>query len=297
MGQKHYASVQRVFWIAVIGIMFILEMGCANMQQKPSERSPVEAETTWRENQLSRARQLLSEVEHSPSANLEELRNKLREAQGKTASVLEVNPNDAEARELAGRIEQLLSKLSFRPHDDHPWVAEAEATLNRLAALIKGNGPRSEVEALHTHLCRLAKRIEKYKPVEAARFQQKAEELWELYTSNLKKTGQDCSKLDFLGPSCAEELIMDLPEVKSLAEQISKHKEVRPIIIVEDEPNPNAKPGTEEAAFRVYFGEDHGTHTVRVLTFSVDARTRNIFVYNDALSERIPYEEWKKKKK
>ena len=90
---------------------------------------------------------------------------------------------------------------------------------------------------------------------------------------------------------------MDLPEVESLAEEISKHKEVRPIIIVEAEPDPNAKPGTEEAAFRVYFGEDHKTHTVRMLTFSVDGQTRKIFVYNDALSERVPYEEWRKKKK
>jgi hypothetical protein len=45
------------------------------------------------------------------------------------------------------------------------------------------------------------------------------------------------------------------------------------------------------------FGEDHKTHTVRVLTFSIDVETRRIFVYNDALSERIPYEEWRKKKK
>jgi hypothetical protein len=90
---------------------------------------------------------------------------------------------------------------------------------------------------------------------------------------------------------------MDLPEVEALAEQISKHKGVSPIIMVEAEPDLNAKPGTEEAGFRVYFGEDHKTHTVRVLTFSVDARTRKIFVYNDALSERIPYEEWKNKKK
>jgi hypothetical protein len=297
MGKKTYASVQRLFLIAAIGIMFILEMGCANVQQKSVERSPVEAEITWRENQLSRARQLLSEVEHSPSANLDELRNKLREAQAKTASVLEVNPNDSEARELADRIEQLLSKLSFRPHDDHPWVAEAEATLNRLAALIKGNGPRSEIEGLYTHLCKLAKRIEKNKPAEAAKFQQRAEELWELYASNLTMTGQDCSEIDFLTPSCAEELIMDLPEVESLAEQISKHKGVSPIIMVEAEPDLNAEPGTEEAAFRVYFGEDHGTHTVRVLTFSLDAQARKIFVYNDALSERIPFEEWKNKKK
>jgi hypothetical protein len=89
----------------------------------------------------------------------------------------------------------------------------------------------------------------------------------------------------------------DLPEVQSLDEDISKHKGVRPIIIVESEPDASAKPGTEEAAFRVYFGEDHKTHTVRVLTFSVDGQTRKIFVYNDALPERIPYEEWKKKKK
>ena len=109
--------------------------------------------------------------------------------------------------------------------------------------------------------------------------------------------GQDCSKVEFLSPSCAEELIMDLPEVESLAERISKHKGVRPIIIVEAEPDPNAKTGTEEAAFRVYFGEDHKTHTVRVMTFSVDGRTRKIFVYNDALSQRISYEEWKKRKK
>ena len=90
---------------------------------------------------------------------------------------------------------------------------------------------------------------------------------------------------------------MDLPEVQSLAEEISKHKGVRPIIIVESEPGPNANPAAEEAAFRVYFGEDHKTHTVRVLTFSVDAQTRQIFVYSETLSERIPYEEWPKKKK
>jgi hypothetical protein len=435
MGQKLCASVQRVFWISAIGIMFIVQTGCANMQEKPSDRSPGATETRRREDQLARARQLLFEVEHSPSANLDELRNRLHQAQDETAAVLKVNPDDAEALELSHRIEDLLSKLGRRPHDDHPWVAEAEATLNRLTTLVKGGGSRSEVEALHTHLRKLAKRIEGYKAADAAKYQQSAEELWGLYANRLTRIngicpgcatldltslaegvtrprllgagdytlddleamkvqgfttlltgdfnrddtpdvaligrddrggkkrlfvliasvqkngyqrlfletlewdkaalttqdgtlilseifyasddfwkliwngktfefhyagedmGQDCSKVDFLSPSCAEELIMDLPEVQSLAEEISKHKGVTPIIIVESEPDPNANPGTEEAAFRVYFGEDHKTHTVRVLTFSVDAQTRKIFVYNDALSQRIPYEEWKKKKK
>jgi hypothetical protein len=109
--------------------------------------------------------------------------------------------------------------------------------------------------------------------------------------------GQDCSKVDFLSPSSAEELFIDLPEAQLLAEEISKHKGVRPIIIVESEPDPNAKSGTEEAAFRVYFGEDHKTHSVRVLTFLIDAETRQIFVYDDALSERIPLEVWRKNRK
>jgi hypothetical protein len=121
MGKKTYALVQRVLLIAAIGIVFILEMGCANMQEKPSDRSPGATETRRREDQLARARQLLFEVEHSPSANLDELRNRLHQAQDETAAVLKVNPDDAEALELSRRIEDLLSKLAHRPHDDHPW--------------------------------------------------------------------------------------------------------------------------------------------------------------------------------
>ena len=435
MEKKACTSAQWAWLIAAIGIVFIVQMGCANMQEKPSDRSPGATETGRREDRLTRARKLLSEVEHSPSANLDELRNKLQQARDETRAVLELNPQDAEALELSNRIEGLLVKLARRPHDDHPWVAEAEATLNRLTALIKGNRSRSEIETLHTHLRMLVKRIEGYKPVDAAKYQQSAQELWALYASRLTKIegicndcaaleltslakgfsrprlvgagdftlddleamktqgfstlltgdfnrdgvldvavigrgdeggkkrlflliasvekngyhrlflealewdkaalmtqdrililseifyasddfwklvwngktfefhyagedmGQDCSKVDFLSPSCAEELIMDLPEVQSLAEEISKHKGVRPIIIVESEPDPNAKSGTEEAAFRVYFGEDHKTHSVRVLTFLIDAETRQIFVYDDALSERIPLEVWRKNRK
>jgi hypothetical protein len=121
MQQKLYVSVQRLFLIAAAGIMFILQLGCANTQEKPSNRLPAASEIQWREDRLARGRQLFFEVEHSPSANLDELRNKLHQAQDETAAVLKVNPDDAEALELSHRIEDLLSKFGHRPHDDHPW--------------------------------------------------------------------------------------------------------------------------------------------------------------------------------
>ena len=98
----------------------------------------------------------------------------------------------------------------------------------------------------------------------------------------------DCKKRRVLDLDCAEELIADLPEVQALMDQITQHEGVTPMIITESEPDPRAKAGTEAAMYQIYVGENHQTHTVRRLTFAVDARTRRVFIYDDARGKRIP---------
>jgi hypothetical protein len=71
-------------------------------------------------------------------------------------------------------------------------VTEAEATLERLIALVKGGGPRSKVEELHTHLRKLAQRLEGEKAADAARYNKHARELWEVYAIRLAKIENVC---------------------------------------------------------------------------------------------------------
>ncbi|HWR57420.1 MAG TPA: hypothetical protein VN328_00910 [Thermodesulfovibrionales bacterium] len=90
----------------------------------------------------------------------------------------------------------------------------------------------------------------------------------------------------------AEKIIWELPEVRLRAERIRKSG-ARPFTRIESEPEAEAKPGTEKAAFTIYFGEKHVTHTVREITFLVDAYTRKISVYDEVTDNIMPLEQWK----
>ena len=185
MGPRAFALAMSLVLLASAVALAARERARANAQENPSKHSSPASVSQQREQQLALACQLLSETEHSPSANPEELRDKLRQARAATQAVLEANSQDAEALDLSARIEALLAALAPRRHDDHPWTAEAEATLDRLTALVKGGGPRHQVEDLHTHLRRLARRLETANPAGAARYQQRAQVLWALYASRL----------------------------------------------------------------------------------------------------------------
>jgi hypothetical protein len=78
-------------------------------------------------------------------------------------------------------------------------VAEADITAVRLEVLIKGSGRRQEVEELHTLLRELAGQLQSGSPADARRLQQRARELWVLYTpslANLRGLCKGCPPLD-----------------------------------------------------------------------------------------------------
>jgi len=107
--------------------------------------------------------------------------------------------------------------------------------------------------------------------------------------------GSECYRKRTLEVKCAVKLISDLKEVWILTQVISRHEGARPIIFAESESEPEheARPGTEVAACRIYFGEERRDEKLRLMTFSIDPYSEEIFVYNRQ-SERIPLEEWRK---
>jgi hypothetical protein len=81
------------------------------------------------------------------------------------------------------------------------------------------------------------------------------------------------------GPVVSEEqahrAVWGLAEVEAKAEEL-RALGIRPFTVTSSEPEPGTSPGTDSAAYVIYFGEDHGTHTVHVATFLVDARTGQV---------------------
>ena len=142
---------------------------------------------------LATARKLLAEVERSPSAYLPELRAKLHEARTEAAAVLQRQPEHGEARELLTRIDTLLAQLAPRGRPEHPTEAEAAATLERLEALVKGGGPRREVEAVHTRLRRLVVRLQRETVAAATLYESRARFLWGSYASRLTTVDDVCA--------------------------------------------------------------------------------------------------------
>jgi len=91
----------------------------------------------------------------------------------------------------------------------------------------------------------------------------------------------------------AEKIVWELSEVKLRADQIRKNGG-KPFTKIESSPEKNAKPGTPQSAYTIYFGEDTGTHTNRVWTFLIDAQTKKISVYDAVTDSTIPLKDWRK---
>jgi hypothetical protein len=126
---------------------------------------------------LDVARRLLSEVEHSPSANLDELRATLLQARAAINAALKANADHPETVELSKRIDALLLLLAPKPRAEHPQLAEADALADRLTAAVKGGGSCDEINDLSTHLLILAEQVEPTYPEAASRFRQRVDEL------------------------------------------------------------------------------------------------------------------------
>jgi len=94
----------------------------------------------------------------------------------------------------------------------------------------------------------------------------------------------------------AERIVLELPEVRLRADKIRKGG-ARPFTRIESVPEPGSKPGSTGSAYTIYFGEDGGTHTVRAMTFQVDAYTRKISVYDVVTDSVLSLEEWRKTQK
>ena len=91
----------------------------------------------------------------------------------------------------------------------------------------------------------------------------------------------------------AEKIVWELPEVKLRSDQIRKSG-AKPFTKIESRPEKNAKPGTPQSVYTIYFGEDMGTHTNRVWTFLIDTQTRKISVYDAVTDSTIPLKDWRK---
>ena len=59
-------------------------------------------------------------------------------------------------------------------------------------------------------------------------------------------------------------------------------------------PDAKAKAGEPAAAYEIYVGENHVSHTVRVMTFIVDAYDGNVSVYDVVTNRIIPIEQYRK---
>ncbi len=94
----------------------------------------------------------------------------------------------------------------------------------------------------------------------------------------------------------AEEIVWNMPEVKAIANRM-KGTGVNPFAMITGYPDPDAKPGEKSAVYEVYVGENHGTHTVRVMTFVVDAYSGEVSVYDEVADRIIPIEEYRKQVK
>jgi hypothetical protein len=91
----------------------------------------------------------------------------------------------------------------------------------------------------------------------------------------------------------AEEIVWNLPEVKAIMQRM-KWTGANPFAMITGYPNPGAKPGEQAAVYEVYVGENHGTHTVRAMTFIVDAYGGKVSVYDEVADRVIPLEQYRK---
>ncbi len=129
---------------------------------------------------LASTRQMLVDVEHSPSANLEILRAKLMEARRMTEAALKFDINNQEAKQLQRRIDDLLAELAPKMHSSYPSSEEAWSTLDRLIALVKGGAPFGEIESTRTKLEQLVMKLELESPEEALDIRQQLHDLHDL---------------------------------------------------------------------------------------------------------------------
>jgi hypothetical protein len=86
----------------------------------------------------------------------------------------------------------------------------------------------------------------------------------------------ECGRLA-LSEEQAHRAVWELPEVEERAQEM-RAQGVRPFTMTSSEPEARAVKGTESAAYVIYFGEDHGTHTVHVATFLVDPKTGEVTI-------------------
>ncbi len=90
----------------------------------------------------------------------------------------------------------------------------------------------------------------------------------------------------------AQGLIWALPEVQACASYLRQYG-VQPVTITMSTPSPSAQPGTAAADYVIRLAEDHGSYTVPVDTFAVDAYTEQIYVYDVNSDKMVPLQEWR----
>ena len=91
----------------------------------------------------------------------------------------------------------------------------------------------------------------------------------------------------------AEEIVWNLPEVKAFAKRM-KGTDAKAFSMITGHPDAKAKAGEPAAAYEIYVGENHVSHTVRVMTFIVDAYDGNVSVYDVVTNRIIPIEQYRK---
>ncbi len=144
------------------------------------------------QERLRSARELIFQVERSPSAYLPELRAKLEQARKIVQAVLNEFPREPEAMRLLASIDSLLAQLAPRQRPEHPTEAQAAEALERLEGLVKGDGPRGEVEAVHTRLRKLIPRVKAEVGGVARLYEARAKFLWEEYSRSLTTVRDLC---------------------------------------------------------------------------------------------------------
>lgn len=78
-----------------------------------------------------------------------------------------------------------------------------------------------------------------------------------------------------LSESQAEDAVWAQPDVQQTAVQLRAHG-VRPFTMTEATPDPQTQTGN----YTIYFGEDEGDHVVRIQTYTVDAHSGHVSVYD-----------------
>ena len=91
----------------------------------------------------------------------------------------------------------------------------------------------------------------------------------------------------------AEALVRELPEVRRLTEEVKK-RGFRPVLKVESGPNPLTQAGGRQV-FSVFVGEDRVTNVVRLMTFEVNAASRELSVFDEEADENVPLAQWRKR--